>query len=279
MSYLMNDDETGHVAVFDEAPGGGDPGSPAALCNRPLRDPLNWLTHLSYHSAFNLLELLSDTEVTINHPAVAGATAAGGETDISAAFTYNGGILTWEVLTHDIGDYEPLVFVTAGSNALSSTFLIQANAGGAQRYVSASSTTTKVLIKEVMVKGNTTLAALTQTYRILVFRNPRAPEGDLAIEIDPPEDVVRLGRGRFDLSRRYMVARDGGTPFGLATGPTIDLKNGAPRFVNPDGSIVDPIPATLRLAIRVTSQPAVYGDPMNYTGSYTGTPAIQLQVP
>lgn len=274
----MNDPATGHVAVFDEAPGEGEPFDPAALRNRPLADPVNWLTHLKYHSAFNLLELVSDTEVIVSHPGVAAATAAGGETDTSAAYTYNGGTFNWPVLTHGLG-YEPLVMVAAGSNILTPGYIIQANAGGAARYVSAYSSAVQVFIREVAARGSTALSALNQTYRILVFRNPRAPEGDLSIEFDPVNDVFQMGQGRFDVSRRYMQVRPGGTPFGLATGPTIDLKNGAPRFVNPGGGVVDPIPATLKLAIRVNSQPAVFGDPMNYTGSFAGSAAIPLQVP
>lgn len=279
MSWLMNDDETGHVAVFDEAPGGGDPGSPAALCNRPLRDPLNWLTHLSYHSAFNLLELMSDTEVVVAHPAVSAVAGPGGETISGGEYSYDGGTINYAVLTHGIGDYEPLVLVVAGDDVLTPGYIIQANAGGAARYISAYSTTTQVVIREVAARGTSVLPALNQTYRILVFRNPREPEGNLAIEIDPPEDVVRLGRGRFDLSRRYMVVRDGGTPFGLATGPTISLGNGAVIFRNPSGDLVNPIPYSLAIAIRVTSQPAVYGGTMGFLGVISSSSAIQLQVP
>lgn len=279
MSVLMTDPEAGHVAVFDEAPGDGDPMDPNALRNRPLKDPINWLANLKYHSAFNLLELMSDTEVIVAHPAVSAVAGASGETISGGSYSYNGGQINYPVLDHDADGYEPLIMVAVGNNILTPGYIIQANAGGAARYISAYSTPTQVFIREVASRGTTVLPTLNQTYRILVFKNPPAPVGPYSMEIDPIGNVFRLGQGRFDLSRRYMQVRPGGTPFGLATRPSITLGNGAVVFRNPSGSDVNPIPYSLSIAIRVSGQPAVFGGSMGFLGVIGSMSSIPLQVP
>jgi hypothetical protein len=85
---------------------------------------------------------------------------------------------------------------------------------------------------------------------------------------------------RFDSSRRYLQVVPGGSPLGLSLGRTIDLNNGAPRAVRPDGTTFDPVPATLTTRIQGNYQPApAYGASLAYGGSYAGPETVQVQAP
>ena len=55
------------VALFDEAPGGGDPKDINSLRNRPALDPEAWLANVYFHTSLDNMEVILDQVVTINH--------------------------------------------------------------------------------------------------------------------------------------------------------------------------------------------------------------------
>ena len=264
-TVFMADPATGNVALFDEAPGGGDPADPASLRNRPLLDNM---------------EVVSDTTITVSHAAITAASNTTG-VELASAFDYDAGLTDHDLVTHGLG-YEPLALVAVGGELLTPGQPVQGpgTTAGTVRYVSPWVTGSKVRLREFGSRGTGGLAAIDIDYRVLVFRQPRGPSGNRLIDFDPDAGVLSLGFDRFNSDRRYLQVVPGGTPFGLCLGRTADAKNGAPRFVSADGTIFDPVSSATKMGIKASSEGSVtYGAAMNYTGSFAGGGAILVQAP
>lgn len=285
----MNDPSTGRFALYNEAPGGGSVSDPNSLRNRPLNNPESWLPNIFFHSDFNYLEVaFGPTNVNITHAAVSPATPPIGATTI---FGWNSGANVDRLLfTHNLG-YVPIVLVATGNNIIWPGMPVQSTGDGGVRFITIYATTTQVRMKEFGTTGPTTLPATTLTYTVLVFANPPTPSGTLLFDFNPSTGVIQMGRGKFRSDRRYLQVVPGGTPFGISYGGrTIDLANGAPRAIRADGTAFNPIPSSLgsaldRLGWPQPSYPTganwglIYGNGMNYTGSYTNPGSIQVQAP
>lgn len=266
----------GVVALFDEAPGGGDPKDIGSLRNRPAADPANWLPNIYFHSSLDNMEVHSDTTVTINHGSVAALTPPGLEFVPSRYFAYGSTATTWPLLTHDLG-YPPHVAVVVDDNVVKPGYPVQVVSGTKRmRSISVYVTTTQVLLREWSIAtSDGSIPAISKTYRILVFRDPPAPEGNKLLEIDATAGTVKMARGRFDLSRNYLQVVPGGSPFGLSSGRSIDLKRGAVRFADPDGSNYDMVPTDFQIRFN---PPGNGGGILYYDGSFTGS-GILVQAP
>lgn len=268
--------ETGLTAWFIEAPGGGDRWSIDALRNRPAKTPADWLSSVRFHSDLDYMEISHFDTTNINHAAVPAASAPGG--DVAANIVYGMGTSTADhlLLTHNLG-YEPFALVAFGTNTLTPGLPVQADANGGGRYVTVYCTSTEVRLHEFGSSGSVNLAAVSNEYTVMVFRNPPEPSGNVLFKVGGAGEVS-MGRGTFNSSRQYLQVSPGGSPFGLALGVTVDVKNGAPRFVRPDGTFYDPVPDDFRL--RMFESPvAGFGSPASYNGSYSGASVIQVQVP
>lgn len=277
---LMADPETGNVALFDEAPGGGDPADRNALRNRPLLDPEAWLANVYFHSTMDCMEVHSDTTVVVAHAEISPAANTTG-IELASAFDYNSGVTDYELVTHDLG-YAPLVLVAINNELLTPGQPIHGPGvtGGSVRYVSPWVSNTKVMLREYASRGVVGLSTANFTYRVLVLRRPRLPQGKRLIDFDPATGVLAMGFDKFSSDRRYLQVVPGGSPFGLCLGRNADVRNGAPRFVTAGYWVHESVSSDTRMGIKAGSEVSVtYGDPMNYTGPFIGNGSIGVQAP
>ena len=280
---FMADPASGKVALFDEAPGGGDPADPASLRNRPLLDPSAWLANLYFHSGLDNLEVAVDQTITVNHAVVAATGtigALGG--DVASSVKLGASSTDLVLLNHGQAAVADAM-VVAGNRVLYPGMPLQTFSDGRGRYVSAYVTGTQVKLHEWTSVSATALPAVSIDYRVLVFRAPPAPSGSLLADFDPASGALGLARGRFLSSRRYLQVVPGGSPFSVAYGKSIDLKNGAPRFTFADGSVFDPVPANQKGRLSTVfgshSFTGAYGNSMAYNGSFAAPPQILVQAP
>lgn len=139
-----------------------------------------------------------------------------------------------------------------------------------------------IVLYEWALQTTNTLASINQTYTVVVFRQPPAPSGNLLLDFDPSTGgIVQMGRGKFNSSRRYLQVTPGGTSYGFSLGKTIDLNNGAPRYVDPDGSILDPLLTIVASKVIGINEPndAPFGPSMRYQGSFAGSGSVLVSVP
>lgn len=282
---LMADTETGRVALYDEASGGGDPQNPNSARNAPLNSPLSHLDKIYFHSDFDYMEVSLLTTVVINHagyPAASppsfngGGTAMGGNSGFSSNSGFAVGSHTANHLlaTHGLG-YIPRFKVAVNNQMLPPGFPVQSNAGGAVRAVSAYATTSQIRLREFGTAGSNAMAAQSSTYTVMVFGAQPSPSNNRLIDFNPSTGVLELGLGRWRSDRRYLQVVPGGSPFGLLMGRNVDLANGAARAVLPSGGFVDSVNPSLRLYLLGAGA----GTPMQYNGSFTSAPSIQVQAP
>jgi len=276
---FMTDPSTGRCALFDEAPGGGDFDDPNSMRNRPLNDPITWIANVYFHSDFNYMEVShGPTATTISHAGV-GPTSSTIPVAGTIPFGWYAAAANHLLLTHNLGYIPDAIVHVNGGNVIWPGMPVQVDGGGGARYVSVYCTTTEVRLYEWASVGSSTLAATSLTYNTIVFAAPPAPSGNILIDFDPTTGDVEMGLGKFNSSRRYLQVVPGGSPFGIAYGRTIDLQNGAPRAVRPDGVAFDPVPAISIALARFPGYPAVGGGSMEYNGSFTGPPQIMVQAP
>lgn len=275
---FMTDPSTGRCCLYDENGTTGDANNPNATRNAPLNSPASHLDKIYFHSDFDYLEVHATTTKTISHASVAAGSLPVTQ---SVKFGWNAASADHLLLAHSLG-YAPFALVAVGDNIIWPGMAVQTAADGGARYASVYCTTTGVYLYEWASIGASTLAATSLDYDVIIFRDPPAASGSVLVDFDPSTGVVTMGKGKFNSSRNYLQVVSGGTPFGLSLGRTIDLNNGAPRAVRPDGTTFDPVPSTLKLGIYggpVQSAPASFGSAMNYGGSYTGPTAIEVQAP
>lgn len=264
------------MALFIEADGGGDPLDINSARNAPALDPASHLDKIYFHSGLDNFEVVDTDTVTVSHAQVNATSPA---TGVFVAFGWSAASADHLLLSHSLG-YEPFALVAQGDNILWPGMPVQVDASGGGRYVTPYVTTTGVYIYEWASIGSANLAAEDIDYTVIIFKNPPDPSGNELFKFDPDTGIVTMAFNRFDTSRKYLSVVSGGTPFGLAVGRTIDLKNGAPRAVRPDGTTFDPVPATMAARVQGTFQPApAYGASMAYDGTFTGGDTVEVQTP
>lgn len=297
MPVLMTDIASGHVALFDEAAGGGAFNDVNAARNAPLKTPASHLDKLYFHTALDNLEVSSDTTVTISHASVAGS-SSGGISGGAGASSGGGGNANNDtvrfgassadhlLVTHGLG-YFPDFMVVQSGNGLFGGMPVQTQADGRGRYATAYATATEIRLYEWTSVSAATLAAISLDYRVIVFRQQRAASGNKLIDFNGTTGITEMGKDRFKTDRAYLQVVPGGTPFSLAYGRQMDLDVGAPRFVRPDGTAFDPVPSTQKARLSATygtgpsmgTWTGAYGASMAYAGGYTGATQVLVQAP
>lgn len=272
-AVLMADPISGTVALFDEAPGGGDATDPHSQRNRPLLDPATWLANVYLHSDLDNIEVLSETTVTVNH--TAGTTGSGSSSGGGDVVVWNRNAADWLLVTHGLG-YIPIVLVSQGGKTLWPGMPVQTNNIGGGRYAVPYVSTTEVRLSEWLSSAGSPLAAISINYKITIIRQPRAASGNRLFDFDPTSGVLKLGFDKFSSDRRYLQVVPGGSPLGVFAGRTADLNNGAPRFRLADGTSYDTVPATMKARIDAHSS---FGPAMAYNGTFAGSPIFQVQAP
>lgn len=291
---FMTDPDTGNVGLYDEPVATGDPADPEAGRNAPLNDPDGNLASLYWHIQCDNMEVLSDTVVTVTHATIpAGSSSSGGSgggdypqggISLGSGFDYSVTPTDHTLLAHDVGS-APIVLVAVDDQIISPGHIVQVTAGGVARYVSPWVDATNVYLREYASRGTSSTTGFDEDYRVLVFRPQRPAEGNdpaQLLDFDPDTGLVKMGDGRWSSEYRYLQVVPGGTPFLLAMGRTLDLDNGAPRYVAADGNIFDTVPSSMVVTMRIgggTISGSNAGTPGNYGGSWTGDEAIEVQAP
>lgn len=282
---FMIDPVTNNIGLYDEpvpAATAADYEDANSPCNAPLNDPEAYLPYVYWHILMDNLEVAFDEAVSISHSAIgSGVDVFDPSAAVQNVYDVDPTTIDHDVLTHGLG-YEPLVLVAFGDDILTPGYPVQypVTTNGSVRYVCPFVTATKVYLREFRSRGSAGLAAINLNYRIIVFRQQRPAAGSVPpvlVDFDPATGLLTLGDGRWRNDRRYLQVVAGGTPFGLALGRTMDAANGAPRFVAPDGTVFDPVPASV--CQRFTNGNPAWGDPMIYDGAFSGGGAVQVQAP
>lgn len=271
----------GAVAIFETMPNdGSDVTLLSAPCNEPAAIPESHLDKIRFHSEFDYLSVALDQSVTINHTSIAAASNTTG-VEVNSNYDVDGTTVDWELATHNLG-YDPLVKVAVGSVILDPGHVIQmpGSATGAARHASVWVDSTKVYLREFRTRGSSSLGGTSITYRVLVFADQPDASGTKLMDQNPTTGRFAMGFDRFASDRRYVQVVPGGSPFAMCFGRTIDAKNGAPRSVAADGTVYEPVTSAIKQGIKASSEASVtYGPAMNYTGTFTGSTAVQIQAP
>lgn len=276
---FMTDPTTGNIALYDEPVAIGDFDDPDSPRNAPLNNPNEHLANIYWHIQMDNMEVINEQDITVYHE----VSLSRSETDEffeGTAAVFDTVPVDHFLFNHGLGE-TPYFLVVADDQMLTPGFVVQSSIAGDLRAITPYATSTSIYLREATLRGAAGMPALTKTYKVLVLRRPPAEDPLLPLWDIPPETgIVSLGRGRFQSDRRYLQVTPGGSPWGLALGKTLDLNNGAPRFVTPSGEIVDPIPAeqTLRIS-TVAIADSTPGNPMNYNGTFTGGETIPVRAP
>jgi hypothetical protein len=280
VDVFFMDPETGDTALFVDPGGGGQWDDINAPMNRPAKSPLNWLSHLYFHSSLDPMEVAVGPQVVnVSHASIPAGSGADGVLTWDNSQFYGGWSTTHTLLNHGLG-YPPDFLLLSGSNVIHPGYPIQFDSSdGRSRCVTAYATSSQILLYEFGIRATNAMAAVTVPYTVIVLRRPPAPTGNVMFEFEPDDGLVRMGKEKFRSDRRYLQVVAGGSPFGLPTGKTIDLKNGTFRSVAPNGSARDVVPSTFRVAFGEYFTSLGFGPDGNYNGSFSGTPSVQVQAP
>lgn len=246
-------DATGVVACYEEASGGGDIRYISSPRNAPAANPAAHLDKLIWHSALYQYEIAAGpVDVSVTHTALAtkdtwhtvstgGYDPAGPSPSGSTiGFLIKGDSRVTDILlyTHGLG-YVPKFMVSLDARRVPDGFIVQSNANGCYRRVSVFATPTGIYLREHAVSTDINLAAVSKTYRVMVFRT-RAPDPAKALWSGSGASM-QLARGIIDTTRRYLRRTGAGdSPFALNLGPTIDIKNGGARSASGGVVVSDP---------------------------------------
>lgn len=210
--------------------------------NAPAKTPADYLDLITFHSrCFQYEVAFGPTDVPITHAALAaklnrmGVDGDGGFVPPGSGLaTPSVGIEVWGdqratdilLVNHGLG-YVPKFMVALDGRRLPDGWQLQYDGSGGCRQVSAFATSSSIYLRETALSGGATLAAMSATYRVFVFRT-RAPEAGVPLLGNPGGNLV-LARGVINSARRYLRNGAADSPFALNIGPTLDIANGAAR--------------------------------------------------
>lgn len=236
MSIRLYADEF-RCAIYEEAPGGGDPANPNSLMNRPVIDPYSWVDNIRFHSDFYYLGIEKTGTATISHPAVPTITR-----QVGYAMNVVGQTVTndYLLLTHDLG-YVPNFFCLYNNRLIPAGQAVQFVGAGnsdARRYVTAYATTTQIRVFELAYSSSLSLPAINVTYRAIVFREQTLTPDGYMLSMKPGE--VIFGQGKFRSDYPPLRADGAGDQvWPLATSPTGSVANGGFRGYEAGGGYID----------------------------------------
>lgn len=223
------------AAIYEEAPGGGDPLDPNSLMNRPILNPSAWVANVFFHSNFDYYStVVFQPSVTVAHPAVGSPS-----TYITPFITINGTIsqTTHPLVTHGLG-YVPRFFVVYQGRMIPHGTPSQVVSNTVVRFVSAYATTSEIRLFETGITGSVGLPAINLNYGVMVFRNSAADPLLDRLRIEPGNVV--FGQGKFSMQWPHLRAvASGESPFAQALGRTAAIDNGAVRVWEPNGGPID----------------------------------------
>lgn len=241
MSVRLLADET-KIAIYEEAPGGGDPINPTSLMNRPFLEPLNWINNVLFHSDLNYYRIAAQNlNVNINHATVPGkiTNAGNGATDTSDVVRFAGqGISTSHLLiSHNLG-YVPRFFCIYDNKLVPNGIPVQVPANNQFRIVTAYANETEIRLYDLGWSSTTDLPAISLNYKVIVFHDSNVDEDLPMIDIRP--GLAIFGQGKFKAEEPHLRADGlGDIQWPIATSKSTDIKNGGIRSYYPNGGFFD----------------------------------------
>ncbi|HEV7345788.1 MAG TPA: hypothetical protein VGN60_09190 [Devosia sp.] len=198
--------------------------------NTPMKDPINHLSAITWHSAFDQFELaVGPTDVVIGHTSLAPLSTVLGIGSLS--YVVHGDRRETDILlvNHNQG-YKPRAKVTIGGRVISAGQMIQ-DSTQYRRTISVFSTTTGVYLRETAYSSDVELPAHNQSYRVYVFRQAQPTPG--VPLFSKSGGVMTLARGMVRSDGKYLRRTGAGDEeFSLDSGPTLDVSNGHKRVAN-----------------------------------------------
>lgn len=240
MSVRLYADEF-RCAIYEEAPGGGDPIDPTSLMNRPVMSPMSWLANLRFHSDLDYYGVAAfNLSIPIAHSAVAGATVANaGGISNPIYYQFNSATQDQLLLTHNLG-YVPKFYAVVDGKMAPNSVPVQYESVNKIRFASVYATTTEIRVQSFGFTDNTNLSATTVTYGVMVFRTPNAVPAFPMLNIEASGLGVIFGQGKFVGSQPHLrVVGPGDTNFAVATNRTVAIRNGGFRTYLPNGTYFD----------------------------------------
>lgn len=224
------------VAIYEEAPGGGDPIDPNSLMNRPVVSPSGWLGNILFHSDLNYYGIVTAQSVNISHPGVPGSNQLVDPLNsvrLTGIYQRSDHLLA----THNLG-YVPKFFCIYDGKLIPHGTAVQNEPGNGQRFVTAYATATEIRLGELASSTINALGGATINYQVIVFRDAIANPTSMMLDMQPT--VVDFGRGKFRGAEPHLRADGAGDVlWPIATNRTSAIRNGARRTYLPNGGYVD----------------------------------------
>jgi len=221
---------TGKMAIW-EKPAAGD-------VMAPFDDPLTNWNLVRFHSDFQYLNnAIEVASISVNHSSVAGVTgsgyappsAGGGSTGPIASGQVV--ISTKTIYTHSLG-YAPWFQLRFDGRVVSPGTVVQ-RATNQVRFVAPYATSSIIGMLDIGISSSAALAAQTSSYDLTIFRQTTEIPGDPLAHLRIDGDPITLGYGRVTSEQRPLRrAVPGDTSFFIPYGRTMDIRNGAVRFIN-----------------------------------------------
>lgn len=211
------DAETGKAAIYLV-----DPSNPG---NRdPFLSPTSHLDRILWHSDLDYLEIFYDETATLSLPAITG---------VSRSVDH-----AWP--DHDLGSIPYGGMIVDGIQQDGALTIQTANYG--RRSLELHLTTSGTIVHEYGFRDTTvSLPAITVDVRVILFRVAPILDAANSFLIDPYNNILQFGFGKFSTNGNPKVRITSGTPdFTIpAIGRTIDSSGATLRIVQPDGSTED----------------------------------------
>lgn len=229
------------AAIYEEAPGGGDPIDPSSLMNRPIVAPLSWLPNIYFHSELDYYGVVASTLSTpITHPVIPGITrTAGGTGEVSTVVSLAGQTIESDhlLLQHNLG-YVPKFFGIQNGKLVPNSFPVQYVSTNRVRFASIYATSAQIRVRTLGWSDANSTPAATINYGALVFRDAAPISGEAMLDLYPGNAV--FGQGKFKGSNPHLrVVGPGDTLFAAAMDRTAAVRNGGLRSYAPDGGFFD----------------------------------------
>lgn len=223
---------TGKMAIW-EKPGSGDPMA-------PYDDPVaNW-DKVRFHSDFQYLNNAIQVDgISVSHALVAGVTGSGYSPPSSSA-TPTGSIANGQIVvadktvyTHSLG-YVPWFQLQFQGRVVSPGTVVQLTSDRKKvRYVAPYATSSIIGLRDIGISSTDDLPAQTSSYDLVIFRQPAVVDGDPLAHFRIDGNPITIGYGRVTSElrplRRTVV---GDSSFFIPYGRSLDIRNGAIRFMN-----------------------------------------------
>lgn len=234
------------VAVFDEAPGGGDVRDINAPRNAPAKTPHLYLSQVYLHSALDYYTIqVQNLAIVINHPAVAGVAPVPPPPPGDINNSPQNVVIVEEgqsvladqlLLNHNLGVVPNFRFLQ-GTRFVPAGVPVQVE-GGRRRFVFPYATSTQIRMLELGISDANALSAISLSYGVVVFRPPTADPTKPLFGFDGSS--VGLARDKINSSRLTMrLTGLGDSPYAMPLTQAADVLNGGLRVYASDGTPID----------------------------------------